>query len=94
MGRGSRRKVYAHKRAGLETCLGDGYARLDGEGAASEGHDGHNGGLGAREELIGRALRPWWAAGAIQHVYGVLDGIVPEGGGSGGRGEVGTRQLH
>eukprot|EP00965_Chrysotila_dentata_P218433 6190573-Pleurochrysis_carterae.AAC.1 len=32
--------------------------------------------------------------GLAPHVYGVFDGVVPEGGGSGGRGEVGTRQLH
>eukprot|EP00965_Chrysotila_dentata_P244520 6206027-Pleurochrysis_carterae.AAC.2 len=70
--------MYAHESARLEPGFRYGHAGFDGEGTAPEGHDGHDSRLDAGEQLIGRPSCSWWAAGAIQHVDGMLDGIVPE----------------
>ena len=69
-------EVDAAPRLGLDVGFGDG--GLDGERAATYGHDMHDFGLLARETLVARLIGAIGACGAIEHVARVLREIVPK----------------
>ena len=81
-------KVDAADPFGLKVRFAQASCRLNRDGAATEGHDGHDPRLVAGDELVRRLAAIWWPGCSVEDVHGVRDGVIPEAGRATGRDQL------